>query len=132
MASAYGRRASIRCSARRSRAAATISIARVILRMFLNDAMRPRMSFRVAMRLGRRGLLLGGLLHLLVGLDGLAPLLRALLAEDAVGLALLDRVALGVEVGPEVVDRLGDRVAQLGLDRVVPLAVGDLRHQIGL
>ena len=35
----------MRCSARRSRAAEIISIARVILRMFLTDAMRPRMSF---------------------------------------------------------------------------------------
>ncbi len=48
MASAYGRRCSIRCSARRRRAAATISIARVILRMFLTEAMRPRMSFSEA------------------------------------------------------------------------------------
>ena len=48
-ASAYGRSASIRCSARRSRAAATISMARVILRMFFTDEMRLRMSFRLAM-----------------------------------------------------------------------------------
>jgi ATP synthase F1 gamma subunit len=48
IASAYGRRCSIRCSARRSRAAEIISIARVILRTFLTDAMRPRMSFRFA------------------------------------------------------------------------------------
>ena len=47
-ASAYGRSASIRCSARRSRAAATISMARVILRMFFTEEMRPRMSFRLA------------------------------------------------------------------------------------
>ena len=38
MASAYGRRAAIRCSARRSRAAATISIARVIFWMFFTEA----------------------------------------------------------------------------------------------
>ena len=50
IASAYGRSCSIRCSARRSRAAATISIARVILRMFLTDEMRLLMSFWVAMR----------------------------------------------------------------------------------
>ena len=49
-ASAYGRSASIRCSAFRRRAAEIISIARVILRMFLTDAMRPRMSFRFAIR----------------------------------------------------------------------------------
>ena len=40
MAPAYGRSASMRCSARRRRAAATISIARVIFWMFLTDAMR--------------------------------------------------------------------------------------------
>src|ERR687892_385274 len=51
--------------------------------------------------------------------------------DDAVGLALLDRVALGVEVRTEVVDRLGDGLAQVGLDRVVPLTGGDLLHQIG-
>ncbi len=42
------RSASMRCSAFRSRASEIISIARVILRMFLTDAMRPRMSFRFA------------------------------------------------------------------------------------
>ena len=36
---------SIRCSARRSRAAATISIARVILWMFLTDEIRFLTSF---------------------------------------------------------------------------------------
>ena len=44
-----GAAASMRCSARRSRAAATISIARVIFWMFLTDAMRFLMSFWVAM-----------------------------------------------------------------------------------
>ena len=38
IASAYGRSAAIRCSARRSLAAATISIARVIFWMFFTDA----------------------------------------------------------------------------------------------
>ena len=47
-ASAYGLRCSIRCSARRRRAAATISIARVILRMFLTELMRPRRSLSEA------------------------------------------------------------------------------------
>ena len=37
-ASAYGRSAAIRCSARRNRAAATISIARVIFWMFFTEA----------------------------------------------------------------------------------------------
>ena len=49
IASAYGRSCSMRCSALRRRAAATISIARVILRMFLTDEMRPLMSFWLAM-----------------------------------------------------------------------------------
>ncbi len=54
MASAYGRNASMRCSARRRRAAATISIARVIFWMFLTDAMRLRTSrCEVAMGGGR-------------------------------------------------------------------------------
>ena len=48
-ARAYGRICSIRCSARRRRAAATISMARVIFWMFLIDAMRSRVSFCVAM-----------------------------------------------------------------------------------
>ena len=47
-ASAYGRSASIRCSAFRSRAAEIISMARVIFRMFFTEEMRPRMSFRLA------------------------------------------------------------------------------------
>jgi hypothetical protein len=48
MARAYGRRFSIRCSARRNRAAATISIARVIFWMFLTEPIRPLISFWVA------------------------------------------------------------------------------------
>src|SRR5215208_439512 len=49
---------------------------------------------------------------------------------DAVGLALLDLVALLVEVGPEVVDGLADRVSQLRLGVVAPVAVGDLLHEV--
>ena len=45
IAEAYGRSASIRCSARRRRAAATISIARVIFWMFLTEAIRFLTSF---------------------------------------------------------------------------------------
>ena len=45
---AYGRSASMRCSARRSLAAATISIARVIFWTFLTEAIRPLTSLRVA------------------------------------------------------------------------------------
>ena len=44
IAPAYGRSAAIRSSARRSRAAATISMARVILRMFCTLAIRLRTS----------------------------------------------------------------------------------------
>ena len=49
IACAKGRMAAIRCSARRKRAAATISIARVILRMFLTELIRFLTSFWVAM-----------------------------------------------------------------------------------
>ena len=45
IACAYGRSAAILCSARRRRAAATISIARVILWMFLTEEMRFLTSF---------------------------------------------------------------------------------------
>ncbi len=44
IASAYGRSASIRCSARRSRAAATICMALVIFWMFLTESIRLRTS----------------------------------------------------------------------------------------
>ena len=44
IALAYGRNATIRCSARRSRAAATISIARVIFWMFLTEEILLRTS----------------------------------------------------------------------------------------
>ena len=64
-------------------------------------------------------------------LGGRAALLLALLLVlDAIRLALLERVALLVEVGPEVVDRLGDRRAELLLGRVVPVAAGDLLEQL--
>jgi len=46
--SAYGRISEMRCSARRRRAAATISIARVILRVLRTARMRRRMSWTVA------------------------------------------------------------------------------------
>ena len=45
MADAYGRRCSMRCSARRRRAAATISIARVIFWTFLTESIRCLTSF---------------------------------------------------------------------------------------
>jgi hypothetical protein len=49
IAPAYGRSASIRCSARRRRAAATISMARVIFWMFRTDEMRFLTSYCEAM-----------------------------------------------------------------------------------
>ena len=61
MSRAYGRSASMRAWLRRSLAAATISMALVILRVFWTDAMRRRMSRRVAtsgLRLRRLDLLL--------------------------------------------------------------------------
>ena len=48
--SAYGRSAVIRCSARRSFAAATSSIARVIFRVLRTDRMRRLKSWTDAMR----------------------------------------------------------------------------------
>ena len=59
-----GADASIRCSARRRRAAATISMARVIFCTFFTEEIRFLTSLRVAMRCrlrGRAGLLLLGL-----------------------------------------------------------------------
>ncbi len=44
MALAYGRNASIRCTARRSRAAATMAMARVIFSIFVTALMRVRTS----------------------------------------------------------------------------------------
>ena len=64
IASAYGRRASIRCSARRRRAAATISIARVIFWMFLTASMRLRTSRWVGIASGATALRGHGLLLL--------------------------------------------------------------------
>src|SRR5258708_7247017 len=45
-----------------------------------------------------------------------------LLAPDTVGLALLERLTFLVEVWPEVIERLGDRLAEGPLELVVPLA----------
>src|SRR5829696_6578587 len=120
----------MRCSARRRRAAATISIARVILWMFLTDAIRFLTSFWVAigahlggdflLSLLDRALGLGLLARLLLGASGLLVLLAIL---DPVGLALLERLSVGVEVGPEVVDHLGDRLAERLLVVIGELAV---------
>ena len=61
------------------------------------------------------------------------PVLRALLlGADPVRLALLERLALLVEVGAEVVDHLGDRLAERLLVLVGELAVVDPAHQLPL
>src|SRR5579875_2453865 len=98
---AYGRSASIRCSARRSRAAATISIARVIFWMLRTDAIRLRTSR---------------------WLSGIALRRRAALGRHRL---LLDRVALLVEVVAEVLGEPLDRPLELLLDLIGPLAGGD-------
>src|SRR5688572_19459302 len=70
------------------------------------------------------GLLLGGLgigIFVVVGARA-AGGLALLLGLDAVGLALLERLALLVEVGAEVVDGLGDRLAERVLVVVLELA----------
>src|SRR4051794_3738149 len=135
----------MRCSARRSRAAATISMARVIFCTFFTEPMRARMSLSVAISsAGDWGpgtgdssgrpllllrLLLGSLVVIAV-LPRLGALLPLLLVLDPVGLALLDRVALLIEVGAEVVHRLDDGVFHLALDLVAPLALANLLHQV--
>src|SRR6476646_9645445 len=133
----------IRCSARRRRAAATISIARVILFMFLTDAMRFLTSFcdaigdqLLALSRGRRLLVLSAV-AVIVG-PGLRALgasrrLALLFGVDAVGLALLERVAVLVEVGAEVVDEVGDRLTQRLLVVLLELAgLFDPAQQLGL
>src|SRR3954451_8014773 len=54
------------------------------------------------------------------------------LVLDAIRLALLDRIALLVEVRTKIVDRLGDRVAELLLDLVAPVPLPDLAHHLGV
>src|SRR3954464_15607471 len=54
------------------------------------------------------------------------------LVLDAIRLTLLDRIALLVEVRAEIVDRLGDRVAELLLDLVAPVPLSDLPHHVGV
>src|SRR5688572_15053830 len=108
----------MRCSARRRRAAATISIARVIFWMFLTDPMRALTSLR-AMRSRRSG--------------GRRLLLARSLAVAVAALAALlvgQRLALLVEVVAEVLGELGDRVVELVLDVVGPVAVGDRLQRV--
>src|SRR4051794_39732074 len=98
--------------------------------MFLTDAMRFLTSRCEAMGDQKPRRALGGRRRLFLLFLGLVPValvlgarpvgaavLRTLvLVLDAVGLALLDGIALLVEVALEVVDRLGDRLPQLLLD----------------
>src|SRR4051812_13833244 len=138
MAPAYGRRCSMRCSARRRRAAATISIARVILRMFWTEAIRFLTS-RCDMCQGSAWPLRGGAGRLRLCLGLLAdvsprparPIARGT-RLDAVGLALRQRLALLVEVVAEVVGERGDQVAQRLLGLVGPVASADLVEQLGV
>src|SRR4051812_40777814 len=148
IALAYGRSAWMRCSARRRRAAATISMARVIFSMFLTEEIRFLTSrwepiSRSASRV--RGFLFAGLL--LVGVRALVllgvvvaarlgttvlavPVALALVLAGAVGLALLHRLAVLVEVAAEVVGELLDELLDL-LDRgVLPVALADLLEQV--
>ena len=117
IASAYGRRCAMRCSARRRRAAATISIARVIFWMFLT---RRDAVLDVALGLARAERLL-----LLARAAGAAPPslvvgLAAAVRRRALGAApprasalrsaslVVERLALLVEVVAEVVGELAD------------------------
>src|SRR6187397_450087 len=93
------------------------------------------MPWGIATRaLGRgRRLLVIAAVGVTLGLGGPGGSLTLLFGVDAVGLALLERLAVLVEVGAEVVDHLGDRLAQLLLALVVELAVVvDRVHQLGL
>src|SRR4051794_14766725 len=187
----------MRCSARRRRAAATISIARVIFSMFLTEEIRfltsrceairwsvarpawshgrgsrmpgaarrtgtgaaPRagpggwrQAPRGAARWPRgscdrpsslRGLLfaallfLGGVLIVLVVVVAprlglvLALVLVALAILDAVGLALVHRLAVLVEVAAEVVGELLDEALDLVDRRVLPVAAADRLEHVG-
>src|SRR6185312_673809 len=109
----------MRCSARRSRAAATISIARVIFWMFLTEEMRFLTSRCDAMAFA--GGRLSGRLRLLLALGGALDSLVA-----AQRRLVLQRLALLVEVVAEVGGERLDGVVH-GLLRVVrPVATGDL------
>ena len=119
----------MRCSARRRRAAATISIARVILWMFLIDAMRfltsawlaaitrsqppsrrPRRRSRRPPRRPRRA--------------------RVVTRSESPPSS--SRVAVLVEVVAEVVGELLDRGVELLDGAVLPVAARDLLEQVGL
>src|SRR3954469_11722918 len=135
----------MRCSARRRRAAATISMARVIFSMFLTEEIRFLTSRWLAIYLGVRRLLFArllvlllrgvlvvvaarlGLVLVLVGVLVLAGL--ALLGP--VGLAAVLRLAVLVEVVAEVVGELLHEALDLLDRRILPVAVADRLEHVG-
>src|SRR5947208_4574080 len=126
----------MRCSARRRRAAATISIARVILRMFCTLAMRFWTSRWLDMAAAAA---LGGLVLRFVLVLGLV-LVRGLIlcgclvppaaADVAVGVVLLQRLALLVEVVAEIGRIVGDQRVHGLLGLVRPVAAADLLQEL--
>src|SRR3977135_259021 len=75
----------------------------------------------------------GRLLLILFGLGDGGRLRPLLLGLDPVGLSRLDRVAVLVEVGAEVIDDPGDRRAELLLVGLLELAaLGDPLQQVSL
>src|SRR4051794_8015572 len=121
----------MRCSARRSRAAATISIARVIFWMFLTLAMRLFRSFWAIAALDRGRFLLGHALaarSVGLGLDAGPTRLGSHVARPA--LVLVHRQALLVEVVAEVLGEALDGVVELALDVVFPLAGGEPLEEV--
>src|SRR5688500_10581485 len=141
----------MRCSARRSRAAATICMARVIFSMFLTLEMRSLTSRWVAMALpersaSARGLPLlgvalgvvvpGVVLVVLVALAGglaafvVVSVAGVLALGDPIGVALLHRMALLVEVVAEVVGELAHALLHRLDGAVVPVALRDLAQHV--
>src|SRR6478609_9860479 len=105
----------MRCSARRRRAAATISIARVIFWMFLTEAIRFLTSRWEAMSVR-----CGGPAY---------PLGRSSLLQRRI---LVERLPLLVEFVAEVRRERLDRVVQALLGLIRPVAARDLRAQVGV
>src|SRR6185437_9863467 len=124
----------MRCSARRSRAAATISIARVIFWMFLTAEMRLRTSrCEVAMGQSVSGRGRGQTGRLFPALAVALAVIVGLRAAPRLGcVTLLDRVALLVEVVPEVLGVGVDGLVERRLGLIGPIAAGDLLEQLGL
>src|ERR1700722_4204085 len=121
-ASAYGRSASMRCSARRRRAAATISIARVIFWMFLTEEILVLTSRCDAIVVYLRGQLGRLRLCLLLRLGLLVGLRLGLRARSLV----LQRLALLVEVVAEVLSEGINSGVNGFLGLLRPVAAGDL------